>query len=238
MEMKHLINDRNRSLWESINRTSTIVIETHSNDHFYHYLVDNEVYLFVPEHGGPVEWFTHELLHIHMILKGVNISWYLKNRLRNEPLLSWTLNENLFEQIGEWLAHIKMLPLYLSMGFERDLFCETYYMPCCHEMNMQMIRSGMKKEIPSAASIDLFIKKFFAMRSCLNPDFNYDHYIEQLKLINPGLYFILDKFWKQWTAFDIESSDRQSFKIFTNDFIHELGTWNIINIYAKQNQRA
>jgi hypothetical protein len=238
MELKHFINDRNRSLWETICKHFKVNIEQHSNDHFYHYFLNDEVYLFVPEQQGMIELFTHEMLHLYLIMGGVNITNYLKSRLRNEPLLHWSFNENLFEQIGECLAHEKMLPLYLSMGFERDLFCENYYVPCCHEMNMQIIRSGMKKEIPSPASIDLFIHKFFAMKCCVNPAFIYDHYLEQLQMINSDLYCILDKFYNEWKAFIIKANEVNSFKRITNDFMHELGTWNIINIYAKQKQRA
>lgn len=238
MKLLHLIDDRNRSLWENINQHFKIIVEEHASHHFYHYFKDDEVYFFVPEEDGTIELFTHELLHLHIIIKGANIIHYLKKRLRNEPLLQWSFHENLFEQIGECLTHEKMLPLYLSMGFERDLFCESYYMHCCSEMNMQIIRSGMKKEIPSPASVDLFIHKFFAMKCCSNPGFIYDHYLEQLKFINHDLFTILDKFWNEWNAFDMDVSEVNSFKPFTNHFMHKLGTWNIINIYAKQKERA
>jgi len=237
MEMQ-FIDGRNRSLWESINQHFRLRIENHSNHHFFHYFKDQEVYLFVPEEGGTPELFTHELLHLDLIVNGVTITSYLKDRLRNEPLLHWTFSENLFEQIGNCLEHSKMLPLYLEMSFERDLFSESYHMPCCTNMSMQMIRSGMGKEIPARASIDLFIHKFFAMKACLNPEFNYEVQLEELRKINEELYAILDQFWQSWEAFDISNSPCTSFKLFTYDFMHRLGTWNILNVYAKEKMRA
>jgi hypothetical protein len=231
------IDDRNRSLWESSNQQLPIIIETHSNDHFYHYFKEDTIILFVPAENGTIELFTHQLLHLHLTLSGINITTWLKDRLRNEPLLHWTFNENLFEQIGACLEHWKMLPAYLSMGFERDLFCETYYMSCCNEMSMLIIKSGMNKEVPAKASVDLFIHKFFAMKTCLNPGFNYCSHLNELKLINAELCSILENFWTQWNDFDIQANTRL-LKSSTYDFMHELGTWNILNIYAKEKMRA
>lgn len=232
------INDRNRSLWQSINQNFRIIVETHSNQHFYHYFKDGEVFLFLPEEGGTPELFTHELLHLDLIAKGVFITNYLKERLRNEPLLHWTFNENLFEQIGNCLEHWKMLPQYLELGFERDLFSDSYYMPCCTKMSMQMISSGMKKDVPARASVDLFIHKFFAMKSCLNPGFNYEAQLAELRTVNEELYCILEQFWKNWLAFDVRGDRTSSFKLFTYDFMHRLGIWNILHVYAKEKVRA
>jgi hypothetical protein len=233
-----LIDDRNRSLWESIKQQFQVIIERHPNHHFYHHLIDKEIILFVPEENPSVELFTHELLHLFLIVKGVNIKSYLKDRFRNEPLLHWSFNENLFEQIGECLEHLIMLPMYLSMGFERELFCETYFMPCCNEISMQIIRSGMMKEIPTKISLHHFIHKYFAMKACLNPSCVYDEWLDELEMFNGALFDILEKFWKEFSAFDIDNGNLHALKSSAYDLIHELGTWNILNIYAKQNIRA
>jgi hypothetical protein len=162
----------------------------------------------------------------------------LKERFRNEPLLRWSLDENLFEQVGECLEHWKMLPLYLSMGFERVLFCENYYMPCCNEMSMQIIRSGMNKAVPTKISVHHFVHKYFTMKTCLNPAFDYDDELDELKFINGDLYVILENFATRWNDLEISRGNPLSFKKTTADFIHELGMWNIMNIYAKENVRA
>jgi hypothetical protein len=233
-----LISDRNRSLWESIAHHFKIIIEYHPNDHFFHCINDRDVVIVVPEENGSIELFTHELLHVRLMTVGLNVGYLLKNRLRNEPLLNWTLNENLFEQVGHCLEHWKMLHMYLDMGFERDLFCESYYMPCCAEMSMQIIRSGMQKEIPSKASIDLFIHKYFAMRSCLNPGFKYGHFLGDLERVNRELFAILERFWSFWVAFDMNGNNNNAIRLLTYDFMHELGTWNIMNVYAPGRSRA
>lgn len=232
------IDDRNRSLWKAITGKFSITIERHPGHHFYHRIIDKEVILYIPEEDATIELFTHELLHVYLVINGISIKSYLKERFRNEPLLHWSLTENLFEQVGDCLEHSKMLALYLSMGFERELFCETYYMLCCNEMSMQIIRSGMNKEIPTKISLHHFIHKYFAIKTCLNPLFNYDTELQELKSINGELYFVLEKFWTEWNALDTSNNSVPSFKSSTNNFIHDLGIWNILNIYAKQNIRA
>jgi hypothetical protein len=56
-------------------------------------------------------------------------------------------------------------------------------------------------------------------------------------LINAELCSILENFWTQWNDFDIQANTRL-LKSSTYDFMHELGTWNILNIYAKEKMRA
>jgi hypothetical protein len=238
MHPTRFIDDRNRPLWKDITEYFSVTVEQHSNSHFYHSINEEEVTIHIPLYNGTIELFTHELLHLHLIKKGLTITSYLKDRLRNEPLLHWSLSDNLFEQVGNYFEHDKMLPLYLPMGFERDLFCESYYMLPCNEMSLQIIRSGMSKEIPALPAVDLFIHKYFAIKTCPNPDFIYDHYLMELQTFNPELYFILETFWNAWKKFDIEKDEIINFKSFTTKFMHQLGTWNILNIYAKQKERA
>jgi hypothetical protein len=235
MNIHQFIVHRNKSLWHKINGILPVTLEEHSASHFYHRFLEESVVLHVPERNGTTELFTHELLHIDLIMRGVTITDFLRDRFMQEPLLRWTLNENLFQQIGEHLEHVKMFPEYLRMGYQKDLFSENYYVHCCSPMSVQIIRSGMMKKVPSPASIDLFIHKFFAIQANQNPHFDYREHLDFLKSICPGLYAILEEFWHSWEGYEI---GKQNFKEFTTRFVHQLGMWAIENRYAKEMERA
>jgi hypothetical protein len=235
MNIHQFIDNRNKNLWHKINVVLPITLEQHTGSHFYHRFFEKSVALHVPQRDGTIELFTHELLHIDLIMRGITITDFLKERFRQEPLLRWTLNENLFEQIGELLEHVKMLPEYLKMGYQRELFSENYYVHCCHPMTAQVIRLGMMKKVPTPASVDLFIHKFFAIRTNQNPEFDYSEHLDFLKSVCPELYGVLEEFWQKWDAYEI---NKQDFKGFTTLFVQRLGMWTIENRYAKEMERA
>ena len=231
MQTNNYIDKRNQQLFKALHLL--IKIEKHEGNHVYSKITEKQLTIYIPQSGGSIQLVTHELLRAYLIKNGINITAVLKERLRHEPLLHWTLNENLMEQIGQELEHMKMLPIYLSMGFERELFDEKYYMPCCSPISVQLIECGLKKKIPASASIDLFIKKYFAMRCCINPDFVYKDYLQTLKLINEELYQVLERFYNKWTSADIASL-AHSYRPLATEFIHELGLWAIKQVYTRE----
>jgi hypothetical protein len=237
MNLHNFIDKRNRRLFDTLLNHFSMSIDLHDGYHFYSKLSGKELTIYTPRKEATIELFTHEMLHAYLVANGISLCSFLKERLRLEPLLHWTVNENLIDQIGQALEHAKMLPLYIAMGFERNLFEEKYYMTCCSPVTLQLVQSGFNKRVPATASIDLFINKFFAMKCALNPQFDYAGSLQLLQDADYELYSILEQFYNTWITADSKNLSEQ-FKKFTAHFVHELGLWAIKNIYVKELQRA
>ncbi|MEP7376017.1 MAG: hypothetical protein ABI675_21655 [Chitinophagaceae bacterium] len=231
-----LIDSRNKAIWDEVTTKYDLSIQLYNGREYRHQLFQGKAVILVPELNNSIELFTHELLHIYIRTKRLFITEYLLQRLKAEPLLYWSLTDNLFEQVGHYLEHLHILPIYLTCGFDRSNFFEDYELQPCSSLNIQLLYRGMKKTPPSMAIIDLYINKFFAMKASLNASSNYNGYLEDLKEMNPALFSILDRFWKRWTGIDINSlhTTGSPYKKFTAEFVHELGNWTVKNIYASK----
>lgn len=228
MKEVSIIDERNEAIWNEINDHFTTEIQVHDRHHYYSFIRENTAFFYIPQENN-IELFTHELLHIYLRTQRIFISEWLLQLFKQEPLLGWNCNDNLFEQIGHYLEDIKILTLYLEMGLDRNKFSESYSQLACTHNNIQIIHSGMKKRIPAAASIDMFIHKYFAMKADPNPDNEYHGRMEDLKSINKELFDILDRFYQQWLTFDIFKYDpgKYSYKDFTAAFVHDVGKWMV-----------
>ncbi len=232
---EELVDAHNRWIWDELEKEYNLVLKTHTGRLYYFEQQLTEIFLYIPSKDINKQAFTHELLHLLLQHRKIRISSYLIQCFKNEPLLCWSLNENLFDQIGHYLEHTKMFPLYLKCGFDAGLFSEDFNEFKCSPMNLQLISSGMQKPVPSLASADLFINKFFAMKCCSNENMNHTPYLERLEALCPSLYSILQSFWIDWKQFNVDGLDsvNYSYTSFTKQFIHELGQWAARRIQAR-----
>ena len=68
--------------------------------------------------------FTHELLHIYLRSKNINVSLDLLNKLRDPDFIDSILifPQELVDHIGNCLEHNKMLPIFKNLGFKNHEF--------------------------------------------------------------------------------------------------------------------
>jgi hypothetical protein len=235
MTFYQLIDERNRGLLGDIQKHLEVDIQICKGKDYSHRVVERKAIIYVPGNNYSPALFTHELLHIWLRKKQIFVTDFLLQGLEKESLLNWSVSDNLFEQMGHFLEDVKILPEFIRLGFGESEFAEDFLVPRCTFMHTEIIHSGMRKPIPSMASIDMFIHKFFAMKVDPNILHDYNGIMEDFRKINEELFAILCEFWEQWRDFDIECYDatKYSYKGFTGKFLRELGRWAVVNIHVK-----
>lgn len=235
---ENLLDSRNQPIWNEL--TYTLEFKRHEGRHCYSNIFYDTADFFIPMEDCTKEVFTHELLHVLLYQEKIRITEYIVHRFKTQALLSWSLSGNLFSRVGHYLEDYKILSIYLMAGFQRELFTEDYHLPRCTAVNMETIRAGLSKAVPSIYSVDLFIGKFFAMKASPNNKINYQNFYEQLQWINPSLYNILNTFWERWVEFDIYNykQDHREYREFTDALVFQLGEWTVSTIHARQGEQA
>jgi len=209
MNTKGLVDSRNKDLWDLINKEYTCSIEYITDTQEYGcFTKNNTAILYVPKSSINPDSFTHELLHIYIRMKQVFIGSSLKSNITSNPRLNKFYSLPLIEHIGNCLDHIKMLPLYLAMGYKRELFIQDYNLTKCSNEEIQNLQNYFQFG-PSynGSAIDLFIGKIFAIRACPNNEIDYRSKLIALKKINSALFEINQNLIDDWIQLDIDVND-------------------------------
>lgn len=232
MDTVGLVDDRNINLWEALNTTYEITIQREKRDTYAAFTQNGKATIYVPLDKRDPASFTHELLHIYLKTKEVYIGGALKLFVTQDPTLSKILSENLLEQIGNCLEHVKMLPKFLEMGFKSQDFISDYSV---NKLNQQEIRALKKhfktralfKKYYNSSAIDLYIGKYFSARACPNKLFNYENGLQELKGIDIELFQILETFNRDWDKYDYNDRDpvTRDYHDFLSDFVNGLIKW-------------
>jgi hypothetical protein len=232
MGMSKYIDERNQDLWERINVTHTVEIQIdQATDHYRVYTKGNKSIIYVPGNDLSPSSFTHELLHIYLRTKGIFIGGGLVGFVRENLVLQKIFSEPLLEHIGNCLDHIKVFPLYLEMGYEREKFIFDYFEPKLTRIETDNIKNNFFFHPPTGAFyigyiIDLYIGKFFAAKTCKNPSFDYSGYLGELFLLDSALFQILGSFTTAWDGYDINNHDPlNSYHLILFDFVDKMEEW-------------
>lgn len=168
---------------------------------------------------------THELLHIELKRKKILISSELNGLIGKSTVLNYIFSKNLEDHIGNCLEHIKMIDPFTKMGYEPYQFISDFDKKKMTNAEIQNLKSAYKdRGIINRDAVDFFIGKFFAMKACLNPKFNYNKEYVFLSKLDFGLFKLLNEFWKDWLTFDI-SDPNDTYDEILEYFIQDLLSW-------------
>lgn len=208
VDISKLIDKRNSSLWDEISSKYEVDLQPSQNSEYACYSKSNSVTFFVPTDNYCTDSFTHELLHVYIRLKEVYIGSYLILRINSSKVLQRIFNIRLLEHVSNCLDHIKMLPVYLEMGFRRDKFLLDFYVYKCTDSELANIKRYYKngKRFNSQA-VEIFIGKFFAVKADPNDSYDYLSCLTELQKIDEKLYKVLDDFVVCWMNCDLDTND-------------------------------
>ena len=230
--MEKLLDDRNRGLYEDVRKQVNLTLKKVNQNYYMAYTQGNEAIIYVPNDNENPSSFAHELLHINFKTIGVLIGNGLINSIRSKNQISTYFSNELLEQIGNCLDHVKMLPIFVQMGYPIEEFVEDYFVVKLTENEINNIKSNFFKKGFFGSSynknaIDLFIGKYFAVRACPNNSFDYSNALFELENLEPKLYSVLDSYWKQWLDFDIYHPDPifNNYHVLNYDFVENLEGW-------------
>ena len=206
------LNKSSRSLWEQLNSMYEITVRFNDINEYSIYSEGRNATILVDPTKKPcVASFAHELLHLLIRSTQTYAGSAIALIVRESPLLRLVITNNLLQHIGNCLDHVKMLPLYLEMGFERNLFITDYAKPKLTSDELKMIQQNFchthifRKNTYNPNIIDFYIGKFFAIKACPNNTntTNYSILLCGLKEVDQNLWQILDDFWQSWLGYDI-----------------------------------
>lgn len=226
--MNDLLDLRNQKLWDSIQEKYNVSIESRFGGNYGCYSQNDNIIFFIDSNNLCKDSFTHELLHIYLRLKEFYIGASLKLTVRGSRILSNIMSDRLLEHMGNCLDHVKMLPIYLEMGFDRKKFIVDYNIYKCTNEELQEIkkyyRTGRKINI---SVVDSYIGRIVSIIADPNDEFDYSKDIVELRKIDPFLYQIIEKLFNDCREIKLENRS-----IFENDdhavvfnFYKNMKTW-------------
>lgn len=232
LKIENYIDERNLSLWNDLKMKYTILLERSFEPNFLCYTQGRDAIIYIPVGSLCKDSFTHELLHIYIKSKNIRIGEYLTQQYRRDPILSGVFSTALFEHIINCLEHIKMLPIYLNLGFSRVKFIKDYKAPKCKPKDIDLLKNGWHSSgIQKRLVADYYVGKFFAIKACPNDSIDYSKFLNSLQSIDNDLFAILTTFWQSWQEYDIDKSF--SYYGFSDLFITNLKQWVVSTGIAK-----
>ncbi|GAB3202204.1 hypothetical protein ABID22_003819 [Pontibacter aydingkolensis] len=194
-----LVDERNQKLWNEIDQKLNVKLSPSLNDEYSCYSQGQDIIFYIDENNFCKDSFTHEMLHVYLRLHGLFIGAGLKNTIIQSRILSNVFSSGLIEHLGNCFDHIKMLPMYIDMGFNREKFILDYNTHKCTTSEIQLLKREYKKgnRINSKAA-DFYIGKYFAIKADPNDSFDYTSQLLDLKKIDPLLYGALEATVKHW----------------------------------------
>jgi hypothetical protein len=204
--MKELIDFRNEKLWTELKEHFNITFEESQNGEYSCYTQNDDVTFYYVKSNLCIDSFTHEMLHVYLRMNDCFIGGGLKNTINQSKILTSILSFELIEHMGNCLDHIKMLPIYLNMGFDREKFILDYHDHKCSNEELKFLKKNYKisKKVNPVA-VDLYFGKFFAIKADPNNSFDYSSQLSVLKKIDPLLFQISERMIDFWNEIKIEN---------------------------------
>ncbi len=220
-----LIDDKNIDLWNALNEIYEIELIASLEQNYMSKVSGNIATIGIAENDLNSTSFTHELLHLFLRSKNVNIVEDFYNALGKSESIKTLFSDGLKEHVAYCLELELMLPIFLKMGYENRLLTNDFHEP---KMNRKMLDILLKRYTNNGAfdreAVDFFIGTFFAMKSCNNPAFKYHKYFIAFQELDKELYTLLSEFWLDWKTYDIEDSEDSYDKIIQY-FIEDITGW-------------
>jgi hypothetical protein len=189
-----LIDNRNEKLWNDLNTTHSINIDLSNYPNYACDSIGNNSTILIPKDDICIDSFTHELLHIFIRQKELFFGSSLENLIRGNDILNQIFSDNLIEHFGNCIDHIKMLPIYLELGFDKRKFITDYDVNKCTKAEIQQLKDNFKiGRNYYGEAIDFYIGKYIAIKSDPKQHINYPKSLTELKKIDSKLFGILDK---------------------------------------------
>jgi len=177
-----LIDNRNEKLWNDLNTTHSINIDLSNYPNYACDSIGNNSTILIPKDDICIDSFTHELLHIFIRQKELFFGSSLENLIRGNDILNQIFSDNLIEHFGNCIDHIKMLPIYLELGFDKRKFITDYDVNKCTKAEIQQLKDNFKiGRNYYGEAIDFYIGKYIAIKSDPKQHINYPKSLTELK---------------------------------------------------------
>jgi len=175
--------------------------------------------IYLPEDSFSEECISHELLHLYLETKENIVYCLLIGLIRENDYLKMIFSKDLIENMINCIHHIKMLPIFIQMGYDKANFLANSSLNKCEINYTKRIKKRFKIiGIYNKIAIDNYIGKYFAMKADIS-EIDYSIQLNILFETDNVLYNILQNFWTKWLKFDIYNSN--TIEYWSDDFVGE-----------------
>lgn len=223
--LNQLIDERNRLLWSELNDKFKIILTQSLEPNYMTQINKGIATIYIYENDINPAYFTHELLHIYLKSKNIQIVRDFYKAVEQSPSINFLFSNELKTHITNCLEHYLMLPLFLKLGFENHHFIIDYNERKMNNKLMTDLQENYKiNNTYNKEAIDFFIGKFFAMKTCNNTYFNYSKYYKCFSRLDQKLYRLLCDFWEDWITYNPNDPDDNYIEIL-EIFLDDLNNW-------------
>jgi hypothetical protein len=220
-----LIDNRNIKLWNELKEKFEFILIKSPEPNYMSRLDGETATICIYESDINPAHFTHELLHVYLKLKGVQIVSDFYSVIDNNPDIYYFFSTDLKSHVTNCLEHNLMLPIYLSLGFENHYFISDYKEKKMNNKLMSSLKERYRiNGVYDREAIDFYIGKFFAMKTCNNKSFNYSKYYSSFIKLDKKLFKTLNDFWKDWETYDLNDAN-DNYDEILEYFIEDLNDW-------------
>ena len=225
-----LIDGKNKELWDFCSSNAVIDLELSEKNEYGTFSQSGKHIIYVDQLDLDPATFAHELLHVYLDIKGVYVGgalslWVDTSHLNN------IFTPPLVDHVSNCLSHIKMLPLYVDMGYDIKRFITDYNVSKFSKREMNILGDNLKtsKGVYQAGGVDFYIGKYFAMKACPNKAFDYSKGYSLLKSLDSGLYNILEQTIAEWNDYDYNQNDvlAKSYRDVVYTLVDGLKEWSL-----------
>lgn len=230
--MNELLDFRNQNLWNEIQKNFNVTFENSLTNEYGCFSQNKNVVFYIDENNPCKSSFTHEMLHVYLRLKDCYISGGLNNTILQNRILSSFFSSNLLDHIGNCLDHIKMLPIYLDLGFEREKFILDYYEHKFNKYELDLLKLNYKiNNNINPEAVDFFVGKLIAILADPNDNFDYSNELKELKSIDSILYEANEQMILHWKKIKVENRElfEDDYHSVLFEYYQNLESWIKVN---------
>ena len=223
-----LIDNRNEQLWNDLNNTHSISIDLIDYPNYACDSENNNSRIIVPKNDIDIDSFTHELLHILIRQKELFFGSSFQMLVNGNQILSEIISGELIEHFGNCIDHIKMLPIYLELGFDKKKFITDYDVNKCTKSEIQQLKDNFKiRGSYNSEAVDFYIGKYIAIKADPKQHINYPKSLAELKALDSKLFGILEKCIEDWKKMPIEKENiwDDDYNSISFEFYQNLSDW-------------
>lgn len=229
-----LLDKRNQSLWNEIKKNYNIKFQKSENNEYAAYQQYKKVIFFIDENNLCPDSFTHEMLHVYLSLNKIHIGGALKLNLLADDFFSTVLTNNLIEHVSNCLEHVKMLPIYLEMGFDRTKFILDYHIFKSDEEELKNFELYYtSNNIINKTAIDPYIGRLVSILADPNPSFDYTLQLKKLQKVDAKLFKVITNLFNNWNELKITNKTilDNDYTDIVNLFMDEFHEWKRTNSF-------
>lgn len=204
-----LIDSRNQDLWERLNVLVPVKVEMAEQDYYGAYTFGFSATVFVNPKRICSASFTHELLHVRLKREGLMANTIFKTAIIKSSKLHRIIPPQAVEHITNCLDHIKMLPEYLKLGYNKEDFIIDFQESKLTLEDAKMIAESIQargNQRLKDIGAHFFIAKLFGVLACPNNGIDYSKQLQFLQNADKALYEIMMTFNAKWKEWDISEN--------------------------------